>query len=639
MSETHPSSTTGRPRYLALLSLGALGVVYGDIGTSPLYAVRESFSGHFGVAPLRENVLGVLSLITWSLAIIVAIKYHLVVIRADNEGEGGILALTALIRPRTRDAHGTRRSLASHTRATIVMVGLFGAALLYGDGILTPAISVLSAVEGIKIYQPGLADYVVPLTVVILILLFIIQRTGTLGIGKLFGPITLVWFLAIALLGVRGILRAPEVLGAVNPRHAILFFQANGLMGILVLGAVFLVVTGGEALYADLGHFGHLPIQLDWFLIVFPCLLLNYFGQAALVLSDPSTIVNPFYLLAPHWALWPLILLATCATIIASQAVISGVFSMTMQAVQLGFWPRADVRHTSSREFGQIYVPSMNWSLLVMTVLLVIGFRSSSALAGAYGIAIVCTMLVTTLLLYIVLPEKLGWPKAAAWALLTVFLVVELLFFAANIIKIAEGGWVPLLIGAIVFLMMTTWRSVRRELSRRINERLQPLDAFVKEIPGRGAARVPGDAIYMTGNAHLTPPALLMNVEHQKTLHARVLIVTVDNVSTPHVRDEHRLHVEDLGHGVHRVIARYGFMETPDVQHVLNLLRRQGIHVSVEQATFFLGRERVLARGRNPIARWRVGLFAFMSRNSQRATAFFNIPPERVVEVGSQIEV
>jgi KUP system potassium uptake protein len=636
--EAPPAEARRKPAYLLLLSLGALGVVYGDIGTSPLYAIRESFSGHFGVEPTTENVLGVLSLITWSLVLIVAVKYLLIVLRADNEGEGGILALTTLVSPPEGTDAAARRSR-HRGRVFLAALGIFGAALLYGDGMLTPAISVLSAVEGLGVVQPSLSRFVVPITVAIILALFLYQRRGTAHVGKLFGPVTLVWFLTLAALGVRGILLAPEILAAANPVHAVAFFSNNGLAGVLVLGAVFLVVTGGEALYADLGHFGRGPIQLDWFAIVMPALLLNYYGQGALVLSDPTTTTSPFFLLAPHWALIPLIVLSTAATIIASQAVITGVFSLTMQAVQLGYWPRLEVRHTSPQEYGQIYVPPMNWLLMFGTVVLVVAFGSSSALAAAYGVAIVCTMLVTTILLYVVLPERWGWPPWLAALVVSVFLVAELAFFAANVVKIHEGGWVSLAVAALVYVVMTTWRDGRRTIAQRIHERVVPLDSFLGTLAFQGVVRVRGNAIYMTSNAWVTPPPLLMMIRHQHALHKRVVILTVENVRAPHVPRVDRLRVQDLGGGFYRVVARYGFMETPNVLRILERLRERGLDLPLSETTFFLGRERLLPIGGPVVARWRMGIFSFLSRNSQRATSFFNIPADRVVEVGSQIEV
>lgn len=624
---------------LPLLSLTALGVVFGDIGTSPLYAVRESFSGHFGVSPTPQNILGVLSLISWALILIVSVKYLILVLRADNDGEGGVLALSSLIDPQNGGEAETGRRGRRRAKMILVSIGLFGAALLYGDGMLTPAISVLSAIEGLKVLEPSLERFVVPLTVLVLVGLFLLQRRGTTGVGILFGPVTLVWFLALTALGIRGILLAPEVLAALNPLRGAVFLAQNGLPAFLVLGAVILVVTGAEAIYADMGHFGRRPIRFSWFSLVFPALLINYYGQAALVLSDPSAVQSPFYLLAPSWALVPLIVLATAATVIASQAVITGVFSLTTQAVNLGYWPRLEIRHTSSREYGQIYVPQVNWALLLSTVLLVVAFGSSSALAAAYGIAIVSTMIVTTLLLFVVAPQRWGWSPWLTRLVLLGFLTIELAFFGANIIKVHEGGWVPLLVAGVVYLMMTTWRDGRKMLGKRLEERLMPLPQFVDTLGSRAIVRVPGNAVYMTGNPGMTPSALLMNLEHQKTLHERILVMTVATDRVPHVRGERRVQLDELGKGIHRVIARYGFRETPDVPRILDRLKEKGLELPLSETTFFLGRERLMTTRGPMLGRWRVGLFSFLARNSQRATAFFNIPPDRVVEVGSQIEV
>lgn len=642
---TRPHGTEGsapaararrRPGYVAVLSLAALGVVYGDIGTSPLYALRESFLGHFSVAPTPENVLGVLSLVTWTLVVLVAVKYVGIVLRADNEGEGGILALMTLASPGADAA--TAPAPSRRARRFLVWIGLFGAGLLYGDGMLTPAISVLSAVEGIKVVQPSLGRLVVPVTLAILLLLFAFQRHGTRRVGRFFGPVMAVWFVTIGALGVRGILLAPGILLALSPVHAVLFFENNGLAGLLVLGAVYLVATGAEALYADLGHFGATPIRIDWFLLVMPCLLLNYFGQGALVLLDPTTTTNPFYLLAPHRFLPFLIVLATLATVIASQAVISGVFSLTMQALQLGYWPRLAVHHTSSKEYGQIYVPAMNWLLLAGTALLVVAFGSSSALAAAYGVAIVVTMLVTTVLLYVVLPQRFGWNPVASSLLVTVFLAAELAFFAANAVKVEAGGWVSLLIAALVYLVMTTWQAGRQRVAAHLNERAVPLEGFLRTLAFQGLVRVRGNAVYMTSNPDTTPPALLMMIQHQHALHKRVVVLTVQNERVPYVRGERGLVATALGSGFYRVVARYGFMEQPDVPRILERLKDRGLELAMAETTFFLGRERVVPASARRVLRWRMGIFSFLARNAQRATAFFNIPADRVVEVGSQIE-
>ena len=626
-----------RKGYFFLLSLGALGVVYGDIGTSPLYAVREAFFGEFGVEPTHDHVLGVLSLIFWSLILIVSIKYLLFVLRADNDGEGGILALMALIHPEHGGAESPARK--GVRRVLLVGLGLFGAALLYGDGMITPAISVLSAVEGLKVVTPDFARYVVPLAVVVLIGLFLLQRTGTARVGALFGPITFVWFVVLAILGVRGILLAPEVLHALNPAYGFVFLRTGGAAGFLVLGAVFLVVTGAEALYADMGHFGRGPIRITWFSIVLPALALNYFGQGALVLSNADAAHNPFYELAPPWALIPLIVLATMATVIASQAIISGAFSLAMQATQLGYSPRLGIRHTSEHEIGQVYVPFVNWTLMIATVLLVIAFESSSRLAAAYGIAVTSTMLITTILLASVARERWGWPRWAVGLMAIAFLAVEGAFFAANLIKILQGGWFPLLVALAVFLLMTTWREGRRVLGERLRATAQPLDRFFEDLQARPPTRVRGNAIYMTGNPKIAPPALVKNLEHNRVLHFQVVLMSIVTEEVPYVPPERRVTMEKHPNGFYRVIARYGFMDQPDALEVLRMLKDMGLNLRLGDTTFFLGRERLIASGTHGMPVWREKIFAFMARNAQQATAYFRIPPDRVIEVGASVEL
>jgi KUP system potassium uptake protein len=615
---------------LAILCLTALGVVYGDIGTSPLYALRECFHGAHAVAPTPENVLGVLSLILWSLIIVVTLKYHVYVLRADNRGEGGILALMALAR--------SERSPHRH-EWVIVSLGLFGAALLYGDGIITPAISVLSAIEGLEIAAPALTPFVVPSTIAILIVLFAFQRRGTAGIGSVFGPIILVWFATLAVLGIAGILREPSVLRAINPLYAVDFFLQNGLRGYLVLGAVFLVSTGGEALYADLGHFGERPIQIDWFSFVFPSLLLNYFGQGALLLASPEAAANPFYLLAPAWALYPLVGLAAMATVIASQAVISGVFSLTRQAVQLGYAPRVRILHTSSREVGQIYLPSVNWGLMVATIGLVLAFRSSSNLAAAYGIAVTTTMIITTLLAHVVARRLWRWSSAAALLVTGGFLIPDLAFFGANMVKVGQGGWVPLMIGGIVFLLFQTWKMGRQDLAHRRRAGLLPVDLFLRDPSLHKLPRVPGTAVFMTGDPNGIPTALLHNLKHNRVLHDRIALLTVTTDEVPHVDPDDRLRVEPLGQGFHRLTAHYGFMQDPSVPEILEIAQSRGFQTTLTETTFFLGRETFVRASQSEMPGWRRMLFSFLSRNAQGATAFFGIPPNRVVELGEQIEL
>jgi KUP system potassium uptake protein len=518
-------------------------------------------------------------------------------------------------------------------------VGLFGTALLYGDGILTPAISVLSAVEGLQVATPVFTPYVVPITIAILVGLFLFQRRGTAGVGAVFGPVTLVWFATLAVLGVASILREPSVLAAVNPRHGFEFFQRNGVHGFLVLGAVFLVATGSEALYADMGHFGERPIKIAWFSLVGPSLLLNYFGQGALVLRDPRTAVNPFYHLAPQWALYPLVALATMATVIASQAMISGAFSLTRQAVQLGYLPRTRIEHTSAREIGQIYIPGVNWSLMVATIGVVLGFRSSSNLAAAYGIAVTLTMIITTILAGVVSRRRLGWGVAVATLVTAGFLFIDLSFFAANAVKFAQGGWFPVLVALVVFTLMTTWRRGRSILGQRLSEGIVSDEIFQKSIAKRPPTRVPGTAVFLDRTSGGTPPSLLHNVKHNKVLHERVVFVTVVTEEVPHVREKERVEVHEIGQGFYRVTLRYGFMEDPDVPRALASIHHPGLEFPPGDTTYFLGKETVFASKKPGMAIWRERIFAIMSRNALSATAFFRLPPNRVVELGAQIEI
>jgi KUP system potassium uptake protein len=619
-------------RYLAGLSLLALGVVYGDIGTSPLYAIREAFHGPHGIPVTSGNVLGVLSLIFWSLVLIVTIKYHLVIIRADNKGEGGILALMALIQ-------GTRVARGLTPRRTIIVLAIFGAALMYADGALTPAISVLSAVEGLAVATPALAGWVIPITLAILIGLFLFQHRGTAGVGAVFGPVTLAWFVTLAVLGVSGIIREPAVLGAASPHHAARFFVEDPGRGFLVLGAVFLVVTGGETLYADLGHFGHRAIQLAWFTVPLPSLLLNYFGQGALLLREPAASVNPFYHLAPAWSLYPLIAIATAATIIASQAVITGAFSLTRQAVQLGYSPRMQIEHTSSREIGQIYVPAVNWALMLLTIALVLGFRTSSSVAGAYGVALSTLMVITTVMFFIMSREVWRWSRTKALLASGVFILVDVAFLAANALKIPQGGWVPLVIGGASYTLMITWKRGREILSRRMLEKTVPLNMLLADFAAEPPHRVPGVAIYMYGSRDGTPPALVHNLAHNKVLHEKVVFLTVLTEEVPHVPRTERVAVKRLGKGFASVVARYGFMEDPDINEILDACRERKLDINIDAATFFLGRETLIASDRPGMALWREHLFSFMSRNALRATAFYRIPANQVFEVGAQVEL
>ncbi|HKA58809.1 MAG TPA: potassium transporter Kup [Gemmatimonadales bacterium] len=621
-----------RGRYLARLSLLALGVVYGDIGTSPLYAMREAFHGQHGIPVTAGNVFGVLSLIFWSLILIVTIKYHVVIIRAHNKGEGGVLALMALV-------NGSRLARGLSPRRIMIVLGIFGAALLYADGALTPAISVLSAVEGLQVAAPALERWVIWITSAILVGLFMLQSRGTAGIGAIFGPVMLAWFAAIAVLGLNGILRHPAVVGAALPTHAVQFFAEDPGRGLLVLGAVFLAVTGGEALYADLGHFGHTAIQLAWFTIPLPALMLNYFGQGALLLTQPEAAANPFYLLAPQGALYLMIPLATAAAIIASQAVISGAFSLTRQAVQLGYIPRMEIEHTSSREIGQIYVPTVNKLLAVLTIALVFGFRTSSNLAGAYGVALATLMALTTVMFYVMSREVWGWSLPKALAVSGVFLIVDMTFLAANALKIWHGGWVPLAIAIVLFWVMSTWKRGREILAKRMNEKTVPLKLLLADLAAEPPTRVPGTAVFMYGSSDGTPPALVLNLAHNKVLHEKIVFLTVITEDVPHVGDDRRVTVKRSGKGFHTVVARYGFMQDPDISEVLTACKKSHLDIPLEGTTFFLGRETLIASDRQGMAMWRERLFAFMSRNALRATAFFKIPPNQVFEVGAYVEL
>ncbi len=561
-------------------------MVYGDIGTSPLYAMRQCFFGTHSVPPTHENVLGVLSLIIYALLLVVSLKYVAIVLRADNQGEGGILALTALIPSRRGVQQGNERVAVG--RPLLVALGIFGTALLYGDGMITPAISVLGATEGLEVATPFFSPYVVPITVAILIALFVIQKYGTHRIGGLFGPIVIVWFVSIAALGIVWILRVPAVIGAVDPRHAIAFFRANGLTGFAVLGAVFLVVTGGEALYADMGHFGRQPIRLAWFALVLPALLLNYLGQGALMLLDSTAARQPFFLMAPSWALLPLVGIATAAAVIASQALISGSFSLTRQAIQLGYAPRLDVEHTSA---------------------------------------------------YVVMTERWKWPKAIAMTVTAIFLIIDVAFLGANLLKVVQGGWLPLAIAAFIFTLMTTWKTGRRLVAERLNERAFPLVDFMAAVNVTPPRRVPGTAVFMTAQQTGTPPALAHNLRYNKILHEHVIVLTVGTAQTPHIADNDRLAIEHLGHGVFNVRVQYGFMEDPDVPAALAQAREQGLVLTEEDLVYFLGRETIIVTRRKGMAIWREKLFVLMARNAVRATAFFRLPPDRVVELGVQVEM
>ena len=630
VASPHRAEPTGK--HLAALSLLALGIVYGDIGTSPLYALRECFYGSHAVPVTRANIFGVLSLIFWSLIVVVTLKYQVYVIRFDNRGEGGILALMGLVGMDKKRRAGVQKAL--------VAMGVFGAALLYGDGMITPAISVLSAIEGLELATPFFKPYVLPITIVLLVCLFMFQRRGTAGVGAVFGPIVIVWFSTLAILGIRGILWEPSVLLALNPWYAIRFFINNGGHGFLVLGAVFLVTTGGEALYADLGHFGAKPIQIDWFTLVGPALTLQYLGQGALLLRHPEAAQNPFYLLAPSWALYPLVGLAAMATIIASQAIISGVFSLTRQAIQLGYLPRMEIIHTSRAEVGQIYIPSVNWILMVSTIALVLGFQSASNLAAAYGVAVSTTMLITTILAYVVARNLLGWSAFHAGLISAGFIVGDVAFLVANYFKIIHGGWFPLLIAIVVFTIMTTWRRGREILNSRLLEGSLSPEDFMMSLRHHGPVRVPGTAVFMHRSRDVIPSALLHSLKHYKALHERVILLTVLTEEVSHLRDEERLQVETLGEGMFRVSTRYGYMEEPDIPRLLARVQAEhGIPTPPMDTTYFLGRETLIVTPRpSGMAIWREHLFASMTRNAESAARYFRLPPNRVVELGAQIE-
>ena len=621
------ATTSGR-RPLLPLTLTAVGVVYGDIGTSPLYALRECFFGTHPVPPTHENVLGVLSLIIYSLVLVISIKYMALVLRADNKGEGGILSLTSLLPPR-----------GSGTPTVLVLLGIFGAALLYGDGMITPAITVLGAIEGITVATPVFEPYVVPVSVGILIVVFSVQQYGTHRIGRAYGPIMVIWFAVLAVLGISWIVRQPVVLGAVNPIHAVNFFRENGLHAIAVLGAVFLVVTGGESLYADLGHFGTRPIRLAWFTLVLPALLLNYFGQGALLLSNGEMADQPFFMLAPGWAQLPLVVLATGAAIIASQALISGAFSLTRAAIQLGYAPRLDVEHTSSWEMGQVYVPQVNWFLAISCVLIVIGFQSSAALAAAYGIAVALTMLITGTLLPVVARMRWKWSVPAVASFVVLFVTIDMSYVAGNAFKILQGGWLPLVIATIIFTFMTTWKTGRRLVAERLAARAYPLEAFAVAVAASRPTRVDGTAVFMTAQPTGTPAALAHNLRYNKVLHEHVVVLTVSTSPVPYVTPDERVTVTRLGNGLFNARVQYGFMEDPDIPDALMYVRDAGVPIDPDDVTFFLGRETIVVTDHPGMAKWREHLFVLMARNAVRATAFFKLPPERVVELGVQVEM
>lgn len=613
-------------------AIAALGVVYGDIGTSPLYALKESFHHGHNIPLTVLNIYGILSLILWSLISVVSIKYLVFIVRADNQGEGGVLALTSLL-------HNLKHK-SPKTLNVLTLMGIFGTALLYGDGMITPAISVLSAVEGLKLVTPAFDPYILHITIAILILLFSIQKHGTATVGKIFGPITLTWFIVLGLLGFMQLLKEPHILQSANPYYAYLFFKTNAWSGFTVLGSVFLVVTGGEALYSDLGHFGKGPIRLAWFTVVLPALVLNYFGQGALLIKNPEAVINPFYLMAPEWALMPLVVLATISTCIASQALITGVFSITMQAVQLQYIPRVTISHTSYHERGQVYVKSVNFLLMCACILLVLTFKTSSNLAGAYGIAVTTTMVITTILFYFYARHEWNWPLYTALPLCAVFLLIESAFWGANLLKILHGGWFPLLVGMCIYAIMTTWNTGRKILSDRMKEIIMPLDNFLERVWDENAHRVEGMAIYMSGHSKFAPPTIIQSYRHFRCLHEYVVFLTVEIMDIPHVPPSNRVSFQTIGPQIYRLIVHYGFMDFPDVCKDINgVYLDKGAKLDTEKVTFFLGRENLMATHRRGMSIWREKLFAVMSRNAQPATNFFNLPKEKVVEIGSMVEL
>lgn len=615
---------------LAALTLGAVGVVYGDIGTSPLYALKEVFAhGRIDITP--DNIYGILSLVVWTLTVIVSLKYVLLILRADNNGEGGLIAMLALASTAVKHRPALRRRL--------LILGVFGTAIFFGDGVITPAISVLSAVEGLEVAAPGLHRYVVPLTLVVLTLLFAAQRFGTGGIGKFFGPVTAVWFIVLALLGVVHIVENPAVLAALSPHYALTFMWQHPGTAFVSLGAVVLCVTGAEALYADMGHFGKRPIRLAWFSLVMPALMINYFGQGAMLLQRPETVKNPFYEMAPEWALYPLIVLATLATVIASQALITAAFSVTKQAIQLGYFPRLRVTHTSVKETGQIYVPFVNWGLYVSIVLAVVTFGSSSKLASAYGIAVTTDMLITTTMTFFVIRYSWKYPWALCVAATGFFFIVDALFFAANAIKILDGGWFPLAIGAVMFTLMMTWKQGRRLMSERLREEAIDLKSFLESVFISPPTRVAGTAVFLAAEQGSTPNALLHNLKHNKVLHEQNLFVTVRHHEVPWIPFSKRCEIESLGHCCWQVTLNFGFKNEPDVPEALALLRGRGVQLDDMETSYFLSRDIVIPTIGKGMAIWREKLFCSMHRNAAAAADFLNLPTNRVVELGSKVEI
>ncbi len=613
------------------LTVGALGVVFGDIGTSPLYALKECFSPAYGLTLNHDNVIGILSLIFWSMTLIISVKYMAFVMRADNRGEGGIMALLAL----------ALRAQYRHTwlRPVIIGFGLFGAALFFGDGMITPAISVVSAVEGLEVAAPGLKPFIIPISIGVLIGLFMLQRRGTGSVGSLFGPVMVVWFSVLAVLGVTNIWKSPEVLELMDPSWALLFIRENPLASFIALGAVILTITGAESIYADMGHFGRSPIRKAWFFMAFPALMLNYSGQGALLLIDPSAVENPFYRMVPTWGLYPLIGLATVAAVIASQAVITGVFSIARQAMLLGYLPRFQINHTSESQLGQIYIPFFNWTLLIAIILLVLTFQNSSNLAAVYGIAITMTMICDAVLLLVVAHKIWGWKPWAAAAMVMPLLLIELIFFSATTLKIIAGGWFPLFVGSISFLIMLTWKRGRELLGKRLGAETMPLNLFINSIGGNADQTVPGTAVFMTTSHHHVPHALLHNMKHNKVIHERNVMLTLVIQDVPYLRDDERLRIEKVAHQFYLMTASYGFKEQPDIPELLNLSSKQGLDFDMMDTSFFVARERLVPTPQHGMFYWQQKLFMIMARNAVPATDFFNIPTNRVVEMGTQVRL
>ncbi len=614
------------------LIMGSLGVVYGDIGTSPLYAIRECFSGAHAISVDQRNVFGVISLVFWTIIVVVCIKYITFLLRADNKGEGGIFALLSLVRADS----GCRLS---PVYPSVVLAAIFGASLLYGDGVITPAISVLSAMEGLRVATKVLSPLVVPLTCIVLLTLFLVQKSGSYDVGRVFGPVMFIWFFTIAVLGLKEIIRYPHIFLAINPLYMIEFFSFNKLHGMVVLGSVVLCITGCEDLYLDLGHFGRRSIRISWFSVVFPALLLNYFGQGALLLEHPETAFNPFYGLVPKTLIYPMVVLSTMATVIASQALISGIFSLTQQAVQLGYCPRLVTIHTSSETRGQIYIPIVNYALMVACIGVVLAFKRSSGLAGAYGIAVTAAMTITSFTYFFFITKVWKWPLWKALPLVGLFLTFDLAYFGTNLLKFFQGGWFPLAVGLIIMTAMMTWRDGRIHLAQSMMQRRFPIGPFLEDLRVHGLQRVKGTAVFLTVTPEGTPPALLHHVKHNHVLHEKVILFTIVTADTPTIQPSKRLTIEDLGQGFYRLISRYGFSEKPNVPDIMNLASQSGLKTDPATTTYYLGRETLLTTGQSKMPRWRKELFAFLARNAQSPMAYFGIPPNRVVELGAQIEL